>query len=40
MTPEERAQAPGTVPLEVVCDAVAGLIADERARGRVVLLEP
>jgi NAD(P)-dependent dehydrogenase (short-subunit alcohol dehydrogenase family) len=40
MTPEERAKAPGTIPLEVVCDAVADLIADETARGRVVVLEP
>jgi NAD(P)-dependent dehydrogenase (short-subunit alcohol dehydrogenase family) len=40
MTPEERAKAPGTIPLDVVCDAVADLIADETARGRVVVLEP
>jgi NAD(P)-dependent dehydrogenase (short-subunit alcohol dehydrogenase family) len=40
MTPEERAAAPGAIPLEVVCDAVADLIADESARGRVVVLEP
>jgi len=40
MTPEERADAPGTIPLEVVCNAVANLIADESARGRVVVLEP
>jgi NAD(P)-dependent dehydrogenase (short-subunit alcohol dehydrogenase family) len=40
MTPEERDRAPGTIPLEVVCDAVAELVSDERARGRVVVLEP
>jgi NAD(P)-dependent dehydrogenase (short-subunit alcohol dehydrogenase family) len=40
MTQEERAAAPGAIPLEVVCDAVADLIADESARGRVVVLEP
>ena len=40
MTPEERSRAPGTIPLEVVCDAVADLIGDETARGRVVEIEP
>jgi NAD(P)-dependent dehydrogenase (short-subunit alcohol dehydrogenase family) len=40
MTPEQRDRAPGTIPLEVVCDAVAELIADEAARGRVVVIEP
>ena len=40
MTPEQRAEAPGTIPLEVVCDAVMDLIADERSAGRVVVIEP
>jgi NAD(P)-dependent dehydrogenase (short-subunit alcohol dehydrogenase family) len=40
MTPEERANAPGTIPLETVCDAVMALIADDGAAGRVVELAP
>jgi NAD(P)-dependent dehydrogenase (short-subunit alcohol dehydrogenase family) len=40
MTSQERDRAPGTIPLEVVCDAVVELVADETARGRVVVIEP
>ena len=40
MSPEERAAAPGTIPLAVVCDAVMDLIDDESARGRVVVIDP
>jgi NAD(P)-dependent dehydrogenase (short-subunit alcohol dehydrogenase family) len=40
MTEDERSRAPGTIPLEVVCDAVADLIGDESARGRVIEIEP
>jgi NAD(P)-dependent dehydrogenase (short-subunit alcohol dehydrogenase family) len=40
MTPEERERAPGTIPLDVVCDAVVELIEADDSAGRVVVLEP
>jgi NAD(P)-dependent dehydrogenase (short-subunit alcohol dehydrogenase family) len=40
MTPEERAAAPGTIPLDTVCDAVVELIEDDGSAGRVVVLDP